>query len=97
MCITFVSLNDNKNQSKIRFWYYNLGIYVVSKLNVGLESSFLFMKFGKPIKDKGEMKTQPRNNNYETQHYSYIRFAFVSPTQSMNKKAHKNLHICIKL
>ena len=53
MRITFVSLNDKKNQSKIRFWYYNLGIYVVSKLNVGLESSFFVYEIWKTYKRQG--------------------------------------------
>ena len=53
MRITFVSLNDKKSQSKIRFWYYNLGIYVVSKLNVGLESSFFVYEIWKTYKRQG--------------------------------------------
>ena len=52
MRITFVSLNDKKNQSKIRFWYYNFR-HIVSKLNVGLESSFFVYEIWKTYKRQG--------------------------------------------
>ena len=53
MRITFVSLNDKKKSIQDSFLVLQLGRHIVSKLNVGLESSFFVYEIWKTYKRQG--------------------------------------------